>query len=158
MQTSHTTSWSPGSMHRFPCSLPDNHKSEPRRVPSGSTATIHHWAKILAFLIHRWPYRHHHFDSHGMQLIDHGFRVRPVFPVKFPVTLQRPVKEIDHDLINMNAFFLVSSGHFQHLFLGAVAKFTLPQPHAVLWKTRSRPVTSVYCSRIFLGVSATVSQ
>ena len=67
-----------------------------------------------------------------MQLVHHGFRIRPVGLVKFPVSLHGPVEEIDNDLIDLDAFLLILSCYREHFLLCAVTEFALPQTHAVL--------------------------
>ena len=42
------------------------------------------------------------------------------------------MEEVDDDLVDLNAFRLIPPGHLQHLILGAVTQFALPQAHQVL--------------------------
>ena len=68
---------------------------------------FHHRFKILALTVNRRPYGYDNLDPHRVQFIHHCLGVRPVFFVKFPITLQRPMEKVNHDLIDLNAFLLV---------------------------------------------------
>ena len=97
---------------------------------------LHHRTEVLAPTVNGRPDGDDHLDSHGMQFVHHRFRIRPVGAVELPVSLVRPVEEIDHDLVDPDSFFLISPGDLQDLVLGAIAKLALPEPHQILGKSR----------------------
>ena len=97
---------------------------------------LHHGRKILALPVDTRPHGNHDLDSHRVQLVDHRFRIRPVRLVEFPVSLHRPMEEVDDDLIDFDAFLLILAGDGQHLVLRAVAQLALPQSHSVLREHR----------------------
>ena len=97
---------------------------------------IHHWLEVFALSVNGWPYRNYYLNAHGVEFIYHCLRIRPVGGIKFPVTLNSPVEEVDYDLVNMDAFFLVLTCNAKNLILCAVTKLALPKSHAVLRKHR----------------------
>ena len=97
---------------------------------------LRHRVEVLALAVHGRPHGHHHLDAHLMQLVDHRLHIRPVRLVKLPVALQRPVEEINHDAVNLDALRLVPARYLQDLILRAVAEFALPQTHQIFRKMR----------------------
>ena len=91
-----------------------------------------HLVKVFAAPIHRRPDGDHHFDAHAVQLVHHGFGIRPVGLVKLPVALHRPMEEIDDDHVQLNAELMIFPGYLEHFLLGAVAQLALPEAHVVL--------------------------
>ena len=81
-----------------------------------------------------------------MQFVHHGFWIRPVFFIEFPVALYGPVEEIDDNLIDFDAFLLVAACHFKHFLLRTVAQLALPQAHTVLREFRR---AAGHCGVIF---------
>ena len=71
-----------------------------------------------------------------MQLVDHRLHIRPVGLVKLPLALQRPVEEVNHDAVDLDALGLVAAGNREDLVLRAIAKLALPKPHQILREHR----------------------
>ena len=95
-------------------------------------ALLPHGPEVFRAPVHGGPYGDDHLDAHGVQLLHHGFGIRPVGLVKLPVPLDGPVEEVDDDLIQLDALLPVLPGHGEDLLLGAVAQLALPEPHQVL--------------------------
>ena len=95
---------------------------------------VHHLREVLALSVHRRPDGDNNLDAHRMKLIHHRLRIRPVGFVKLPVSLKRPVEEVDDNHIDRKALFLVFPCNRQNLLLRAVAKLALPQSHEIFRK------------------------
>ena len=87
---------------------------------------------MFASLINTGPNGNNHFYSHAVKFIYHGFWIRPVGLIKFPVPLHRPVKEIDNNAVDRYSLILTLMCSFKDFLLGAVTKLALPKPHQIL--------------------------
>ena len=105
-------------------------------VVPGKIPQFFHLFIILALLIHGGPDGYHQFDSHPLQFLHHGFQIRPVILIEFPVALMRPMEIVRHDHINRKASALVFPRHLQQFFLGLIAKLALPESHSIIWHHR----------------------
>ena len=105
-----------------------------RRAAFGADqqSALHHLPEVFAPAVHAGPDGDDHPYPHGVQLLHHGPWVRPVGRVEFPVALHRPVEEVDHDHVDLDALLPVAPGHGEHLRLGAVPELALPQAHQIL--------------------------
>ena len=95
------------------------------------TLLPHFFIVFTSEVDHR-PYGNHQLDSHFLKLPDHRIRIRPIRRIKSPVSLQRPMEEIDHNHRNRKASPLVLPCHAEQFFLRLVAKFTLPVTHSII--------------------------
>ena len=95
-----------------------------------------HLFPVLAFGIDSRPDRHYRLDSHLFQFPAHSFRVRPVFRVKFPFSLLRPMEKVYHNDRKRNPSFAVLSGCPKHFILTLVAQLTLPESCRPFRKSR----------------------
>ena len=86
-----------------------------------------HSPVIFAFGIDGGPDGHNGLDSHFLQLLAHGRRVRPIFRVKLPLALLRPVEIVDDNGGDGNSSALVLPGHLQKLLLAFIPQLTLPE-------------------------------
>ena len=90
-------------------------------------AKLAHLAVVDALLLHRRPYGNHQLDAHFLQLPHHGGGIRPVFRIKAPVALMRPVEIIDHDDRDRQAAALILARDGEQLLLRLIAQLTLPE-------------------------------
>ena len=91
-----------------------------------------HLLKVFAAIVHRGPDGNHEFDTHLLQLPDHGVRVRPVGRVKLPLALKRPVEEIAYDNGNGNVAPFEFPGNPEQFLLRLITEFALPVAHGVI--------------------------
>jgi len=117
-------------------------------------ATIHHRLEVFTLSVNRWPYRNDYLNAHGVKLVYHCLWIWPILGIKFPIALNSPVEEINHDLVNMNAFLLVLTSNAKNLILCAVTKLALPKSHTVFWELRC---ASCYSCIIFQNLLWSVS-
>ena len=96
--------------------------------------SVNHCVKVFAFAIDRRPDGYHHLDAQAVQFIDHRPRIWPIFFIKLPFTLPRPMEEVDDDLVNMNTEIMVFPRHRKYFILSPIAQFALPQAHAIFRK------------------------
>ena len=71
--------------------------------------------------LYRWPHRHHQRNTHFAQLVDHPFRIGPVYGVEAPGALIRPVEKVDDHHRQRQITAAILPRNLQHLLLGAVA-------------------------------------
>ena len=91
-----------------------------------------HFLIIDALLLHGRPDGNHELNSHLFQLTHHPSGVRPVFRVKIPVSLMRPVEVIHDNDINRKIPALIFPRSLQNLLLRLVAKLALPESEPIL--------------------------
>ena len=88
---------------------------------------VEQFGEVFTLFVNGGPHRHDNLGAHSVQLVAHCFWVRPVFCVKFPIALSRPVEKVNHNHIKRNSQFLVFSCHAKHFLLRPVAQLALPE-------------------------------
>ena len=78
-----------------------------------------HFIIIFTFRIHGWPDGNHQFHTHFLQLLNHCIRIRPVYRIKFPVSLLFPVEVINHNKIQrqISSFTIPYSDRFCDMYI-----------------------------------------
>ncbi len=74
------------------------HPVHHNRIPSVETHEIpfsSHLGKVLRGLVHCRPNGYHQLNPHLPEFLHHCFRVRPVIGIKFPISLLRPMEEVN---------------------------------------------------------------
>ena len=113
-----------------------------------------HFPIVLTGFIYCRPDRHHQFNPHFLQFPNHGIRIRPIYRVKFPLPLLRPVEEINDDQINGKVPSLIFLRHLQQLFLCLITEFALPETKPIFRHHRN---FSGYCRICFLNFRRCIS-
>src|ERR1019366_2666208 len=84
-----------------------------RQGPLGAyqPALLNHDRILFSVWADRRPDRHHEFDPHGLQFLDHAGRIGPRPGIELPFALARPMEEVDDDAGQRQAAALVLAGY-----------------------------------------------